>query len=91
MAESLIKSPQSRVNVKGYADSKGSAAQNMRISAARAEAAKEYLVRKGVDPARIRVVGMGYQKPADAAQSPEDPKFSRRVEIEVVPNGRATQ
>lgn len=84
IAEFLIKSPQSRVSVKGYTDSKGSASQNMRISAARAEAAKEYLVRKGVDPARIQALGMGPQKPAGVAPASEDQKLSRRVEIEVV-------
>jgi type II secretory pathway predicted ATPase ExeA/outer membrane protein OmpA-like peptidoglycan-associated protein len=84
VAESLAQSPQSRVFVKGYTDSQGSAAHNMRISAARAEAAREYLVQKGVEPARIQAMGLGPRKPAGGGQSPEDPKLSRRVEIEVV-------
>jgi len=83
IAEYLIKNPEGRATIKGYTDSKGFASKDMRISVARAEAAKGYLVRKGVNSARIQAIGMGSQQPAAGAESSGEKKLSRRVEIEI--------
>lgn len=83
IAEYLMQNPQAVAVVKGFTDSKGSTAQRMRIATARAEAAKDYLVRKKVDPARIQAFGIGAPPSPGAPPSTEEPKHSRRVEIEV--------
>jgi outer membrane protein OmpA-like peptidoglycan-associated protein len=50
------------VSIEGHADPIGSAANNQRLSEVRAESVKEYLVGKGIDGARLEVIGHGDTK-----------------------------
>jgi type II secretory pathway predicted ATPase ExeA len=79
----LLKNPEARVTIKGYTDLAGSQKHNIRIAQSRADAAKDYLVKKGVEPARVQTVGMGAAIGSDRGQRPEDPRASRRAEIEI--------
>jgi type II secretory pathway predicted ATPase ExeA/outer membrane protein OmpA-like peptidoglycan-associated protein len=83
MVDFLLKNPEARVTIKGYTDLTGSQNHNIRIAQSRADAAKDYLAKRGVAPARIQAVEMGAAKGSDRRQRPEDPKASRRAEIEV--------
>jgi type II secretory pathway predicted ATPase ExeA len=83
VAEYLVKNQQQVVFIRGYSDSKGSKPQNIRISTERAEAAKEYLVRKGVTPDKIQAFGMGSLLPPASVLAPDEEKLQRRVEIEI--------
>ena len=73
--------------LKGWADTTGTTADNCRIAERRAAAVGRYLVRKGIDPARIRIESCG----EDATV---DPSFARRVEMYGIagegPTGRAS-
>jgi peptidoglycan-associated lipoprotein len=51
------------VKVDGFADDPGSAAENMKLGLRRAEAAKAYLVARGIDASRIRVRSSGNTRP----------------------------
>lgn len=78
------KGPGQTVRIEGHADASGSDDYNRTLSQRRADAVKQYLVRKGADGAILDAVGLGAEHPKVAA----DP-FSaenRRVEI-----GRAAQ
>jgi type II secretory pathway predicted ATPase ExeA len=77
----LLKNPAARVTIKGYTDLTGSQKHNIRIAQSRADAAKDYLAKRGVEPARIQAAGMGAVMGSDRGQQPEDPKASRRAEI----------
>jgi len=79
----LLKNPEARVTIKGYADLTGSQKHNIIIAQSRADAAKDYLAKRGVQPARIQAAGMGAANGSDRGQRPEDPKASRRAEIEI--------
>jgi outer membrane protein OmpA-like peptidoglycan-associated protein len=79
----LLKNPAARVTIKGYADPTGSQKHNIIIAQSRADAAKDYLAKRGVEPDRILAVGMGAANGSDRGQRPEDPKASRRAEIEI--------
>jgi outer membrane protein OmpA-like peptidoglycan-associated protein len=79
----LLKNPEARVTIKGYTDLAGSQKHNIIIAQSRADAAKEYLAKKGVEPARVQAVGMGAAMGSDRGQRPEDPRTSRRAEIEI--------
>ena len=68
-----------KVRVEGHADASGDAAANLELSQKRAEAAKEYLVAKGVKPELIIPVGMGARAPKDS-KNPNAPE-NRRVVI----------
>ncbi|HVV51725.1 MAG TPA: OmpA family protein, partial [Polyangia bacterium] len=50
---------QRTVRLEGYADRAGGATGNQRLSERRAQAAEDFLLGKGVDAARIAVVGHG--------------------------------
>jgi outer membrane protein OmpA-like peptidoglycan-associated protein len=72
------------VRVVGHADASGTPEANQVLSVRRAEAVKEYLVRKGTDPDMLIIAGQGSKDPVNA-KNPLAPE-NRRVEI-----GRQTQ
>ena len=82
--EILIKNPSTAVMLNGYSDSIGAVAYNEMISEIRANAVKNYLVGKGVEPARITTFGYGAQKFIASNKSAEGRQFNRRVEIELI-------
>ncbi len=66
--------------ITGHTDGIGSPSRNLRLSAARAEAVKEYFIRTyRIDPSRLQAVGRG----ASALLNPDNPAApeNRRVEI----------
>jgi OmpA-OmpF porin, OOP family len=65
--------------VEGHADSSGTPEANQTLSQSRAEAARDYLMSKGVSADLLLAVGMGSTALADPEQ-PLSPK-NRRVEI----------
>ena len=69
----LKENPEMKVTVTGWCDTKGSVAVNRRISRQRAQALKNWLVKRGIAASRISVVGKG----SDASRTA--PK-ARRVE-----------
>jgi adhesin transport system outer membrane protein len=69
----------------GHTDSVGSDAYNQRLSLARAEAVKAYLVSNGVDVKRVQTVGKGESEPIADNASAEGRAKNRRVEVTVKP------
>ena len=55
----LKENPEMKVTVTGWCDTKGSVAVNRRISRQRAQALKNWLVKRGIAASRISVVGKG--------------------------------
>jgi outer membrane protein OmpA-like peptidoglycan-associated protein len=73
-----------QVEISGHTDSSGSDQYNLRLSAQRAGAVRDFLLSKGgLDPERVTAVGRGEEQPVDKAK-PEDP-INRRVEVRLVP------
>jgi OOP family OmpA-OmpF porin len=68
----------------GHTDSIGSNAYNTRLSTARANAVKDYLVSKGVEKNRVYTEGKGESQPVADNRTREGRAKNRRVEIEVV-------
>ncbi|MDY0745879.1 OmpA family protein [Paucibacter sp. R3-3] len=68
-----------KVRLEGHTDASGSATGNQELSQRRAEAARQYLVDKGVSPDLLTAVGVGSSQPKPGL-SPQAPE-NRRVEI----------
>jgi outer membrane protein OmpA-like peptidoglycan-associated protein len=71
--------------IEGHTDSKGSAGSNLRLSKLRALAVRSYLIKRGVDPDRIRAEGRGEEEPVASNRDAEGRANNRRVEIVVTP------
>lgn len=75
--------------VTGHTDSRGSDAQNIKVSKRRASQIAALLVEKGVEEQRIRTIAMGERRPVapnarpDGSDDPEGRGRNRRVTIDV--------
>ncbi|WP_322964748.1 OmpA family protein [Sphingomonas fuzhouensis] len=75
--------------LRGHSDSEGDDAANRITSRKRAEAVRDYLARKGLDRARMRVIALGETRPIAPNAKPDGSDDSagrarnRRVEIEL--------
>ena len=65
----------------GHADATGSAAQNMRLGKARAQALYDELKGYGADISRIEIVSFGATQVIGQSDSEESKRLSRRVEV----------
>lgn len=68
----------------GHTDATGTDAYNQKLSIARSEAVKAYLVSKGIEKNRIYSEGKGEKQPVADNKTSEGRAKNRRVEIEVV-------
>lgn len=75
------KYPGFKISLEGHTDSIGGDAYNQKLSESRAEAVKEYFVKKGVDPGRIQTSGYGKTKPVADNSTPKGRFANRRVEV----------
>jgi len=75
------KNPGVKVDVSGHTDWIGTDAYNQALSERRANIVKDYLVRKGVDAARISTFAYGETKPVDSNETDEGRGNNRRAEI----------
>ncbi len=81
VAESLVAHDEIKVQVGGHTDNTGSAAVNKRLSAARAEAVRQYLISKGVAADRLTAAGFGPSKPIASNKTAAGRAQNRRVEL----------
>ena len=80
----LIIENNASVKLGGYADNIGAYVYNWKLSKARAEAVKTYLVNKGVDSSRIAATEYGSTHPIASNKTIAGRKQNRRVEIHFV-------
>jgi OOP family OmpA-OmpF porin len=69
------------LKLSGYTDNMGPDAVNLRLSKARAEAVKSYLVSKGANAAKIEATGYGKENPVAPNSTVEGRVLNRRVEF----------
>ncbi len=85
LVEYLRANPQAEVRIVGHTDDfGGSLEETQRISEQRAQAVVEYLVQRGISPARLLASGMGARQPIADNRTAAGRAQNRRVEIVVV-------
>jgi len=73
------------IEVLGYTDSVGSAADNDALSLRRAQAVRDYLVTRGVPSEKATAKGLGSSNPVASNNTADGRAENRRVEIVVSP------
>jgi|GEM_PF-5475854 len=81
LVEAMRAHPSERLSVDGYSDATGPDGWNLTLSEQRAGAVRAYLVKHGIDGARLRVQGFGEAQPAQPNNTPEGRAANRRVEV----------
>ena len=71
--------PSFRVKIEGHADERGTREYNLALGERRAAAARDYLLAKGVDGSRIRIVSYGKERPAVVGSNEEAWAKNRRA------------
>ena len=71
-----------KVEIAGFADTRGPESYNMKLSERRAEAVREYLERAGVDAARMSARGYGESHAGASDMSANGLAESRRAELQ---------
>ncbi len=85
VADSLVRYPNSTVQVIGHTDSEGDAAYNQALSERRASVVADQIRAGGVPYNRIRTIGRGEEEPVASNLTPEGKERNRRVEIVIIP------
>lgn len=80
-ANGLQNQPNTEVRIIGHTDSTGSDDLNNRLSLDRAQATKQYLVARGVNPNQVVVAGRGEHEPVADNTTDAGRARNRRVEI----------
>ena len=84
VGEVLREFPQAHIRVEGHTDRRGAAEANRRLSLARAEAVRDFLVAEmGISAERIEAVGYGEDHPLAEGTSATALTLNRRVEFRV--------
>jgi outer membrane protein OmpA-like peptidoglycan-associated protein len=82
VADTMKENLKAQAVIKGYTDSIGKRAYNMRLSKKRANSLKQYLVKKfGIKASRIATIGYGFDKPVASNDTEEGRQKNRRAEI----------
>ncbi|MBL6750459.1 MAG: OmpA family protein [Nevskia sp.] len=84
MAISLEGQPAIRLVLEGHADTSGGENHNRDLSRRRADAVRQYLIWKGIDPARLTAQGFNGLRPIASNDHPEGRAQNRRVEFRLV-------
>lgn len=82
----LKDNPGISVEISGHTSSEGNADRNLELSLRRAEAVKAYLVKRGIDAARILTVGHGSDVPRGDNRTDGGRRENRRIEFRILTN-----
>ncbi len=80
--------PKVKIELGGHTDNVGGADFNLKLSTARAEAVKTYLMQKGVAAERIVARGYGETSPVAPNDTPEGRAANRRTELKILETDR---
>jgi len=70
-----------RIRICGHTDNRGPRTENLKLSQARAEAVRQYLITAGVAAERLVAIGYGENRPIASNRSESGREKNRRVEL----------
>jgi len=73
-----------RLRIEGHTDSVGGVEYNLRLSQARANSVKTYLLNKGIDEQRLQAVGYGKSRPIATNATVQGRALNRRVQFVIL-------
>lgn len=76
--------PNIKILVEGHTDAIGGLESNQVLSEKRAEAVRDYLINKGIEPNRIETMGFGKSKPIANNNTAFGRQLNRRTEIVII-------
>ena len=82
--EFLTNKPKVKILIEGHTDSRGSKKGNLLLSERRANAVRDYLLRKKIRPERITIKGLGDTRPIATNDTDFGRKINRRTEIVII-------
>lgn len=85
-AQALITEPNTNVQIYGHTDNVGSRAANDKVSTARANNVRNYLVNRGVPASRMTAEGLAYDYPVASNDTEAGRAQNRRVEVYISAN-----
>lgn len=84
VAQVLRDNPEMRIVVEGHTDSRGSNSLNLRLSQARADSVRAFLIENGIAGDRLTAIGFGEEQPIASNRSAAGRERNRRVEFTIV-------
>lgn len=72
------------IQLEGHTDYQGDAKENLKLSQARVDATKDYLVKQGINKSRIKTKAFGGTQPLSRDNTPEAHRLNRRVELRIL-------
>ncbi|WP_067028981.1 DUF5723 family protein [Allomuricauda sp. CP2A] len=76
--------PNAKFTVEGHTDSVGSSESNQRLSEARANSVRDFLINEGIASDRLSAIGFGEEKPIATNSTRIGRQQNRRVEINLI-------
>jgi len=73
-----------RIEIGGHTDNVGTAANNLKLSMERAVTVMQYLISKGISPARLEAKGYGLTMPIESNKTEEGRAQNRRTEVKIL-------
>ena len=80
----LTRYPQRRITIEGHADERGTREYNLALGDRRANAAKNYLAVRGIDPSRITTISYGKERPVALGSDDQSWAANRRAVTVIV-------
>ncbi|MBW1847152.1 MAG: OmpA family protein [Deltaproteobacteria bacterium] len=75
--------PSLKLTIEGHTDAQGSDQHNQTLSQERAQSVLDWLIKNGIDPARLSAKGYGESRPVADNSRPDGRALNRRVEVSV--------
>lgn len=91
LVSSLRAQPELDLLVEGHTDDSGEREENLRVSLARAQAVKDYLVGQGISSNRIRTIGLGERYPIASNDTHSGRQRNRRIELVLHRTGTSSE